>query len=210
MGSVDKLFVPLAGRPLLSHALSAFQSCPRLGSVVLVASAENIERMTALVREERFDKVSGIVTGGARRQDSARAGLEALPECDWVLVHDGARPLISPEIIERALDAARETGAAIPIVPLVDTVKEIAEDGAVARTADRSKLRAVQTPQAFRYDLLLRAHREVKADVTDDAAMLETLGLPVKSFPGDRLNIKVTTPEDLALAEALIAGSTSP
>jgi 2-C-methyl-D-erythritol 4-phosphate cytidylyltransferase len=204
MGGVDKLFAPLAGRPLLAHTLSAFQRCPRVQSIVLVASGENIERAAALVRDERLDKVAKIVAGGRRRQDSVRAGLQAIGACDWVLVHDGARPLVSPELIERAMETARETGAAAPVVPLVDTVKEVAEDGTVASTVDRSRLRAVQTPQAFRYDLLLRAHDEVTADVTDDAAMLETLGLPVKTFPGDRRNIKVTTPDDLALAEAQI------
>ena len=124
--------------------------------------------------------------GGERRQDSVRAGLEALGACDYVAVHDGARPLVTPELIERGLEAARETGAAAPAVPLADTVKEAGADGIVVRTLDRSRLWAVQTPQVFRYELLMRAHREVTADVTDDAAMVEALGEPVRLFEGAR------------------------
>lgn len=205
MGGVDKLFAPLRGQPLLAHTLAAFQQSPRVQRIVLVTSAGNIERAAGLMRELRFDKVAQVTGGGPRRQDSVRMGLDALGECAWVLVHDGARPLLTPDLIESALEAARETGAAVPVVPLVDTVKEVGPDASVMRTVDRSRLRAAQTPQCFRYDLLLRAHREVTAGVTDDAAMLETLGLVVKTFPGDRRNIKVTTQTDLTLAEALLA-----
>jgi 2-C-methyl-D-erythritol 4-phosphate cytidylyltransferase len=124
-------------------------------------------------------------------------------------VHDGARLLVSAELIERGLKAARETGAAVPAVPVADTVKVAAEDGAVERTLDRSRLWAAQTPQVFRYDLLLRAHREVAVEVTDDAQMVEALGGRVRLFPGSSLNIKVTNHEDLRLAEALLQGAAS-
>jgi 2-C-methyl-D-erythritol 4-phosphate cytidylyltransferase len=152
------------------------------------------------------------VPGGKRRQDSVRLGLEALRpgsgqalgECEYVAVHDGGRPLVSSALIGRGLEAARETGAAVPAVPLADTVKEASADGLVVRTLDRRRLWAAQTPQVFRYDLLMRAHREVMADVTDDAGMLEALGLPVRIFPGDRRNIKVTTAEDLELVRAYL------
>ena len=201
--ATDKLFVPVAGRPLLAHVLATVQECPLVQRIVLVVSSTNLQRGRDLVAQHGLDKVSAVCQGGPRRQDSIRLGLEALGPCDWVLVHDGARLLIEPAISE-GLAAARETGAAVPAVPIADTVKIAGPDGTVANTVDRSRLWAVQTPQLFRYDLLLRAHREVTADVTDDAAMLEALGLSVKLYPGSPLNIKVTTPQDLRLAEALL------
>jgi len=211
MAGADKLFAPLGGVPLLVRALRAFQDSPLVDRIVLVLSAGNLERGRALADACGVDKLTAACEGGPRRQDSVRLGLEALSAaggCEWVLVHDGARPLVSAELIERGLAAARETGAAVPAVPLADTVKLAAADGTVERTLDRSHLWAAQTPQVFRYDLLLRAHREVTAEVTDDAAMLEALGLPVKLFEGSAANIKVTTPEDLRLAEALLAAGT--
>ena len=204
MGGLDKLFTEVGGRPLLAHAIAPFQECAAVERIVLVLAAENVGRGQALVREQGFSKVCAVVPGGERRQDSVRLGLEGLGACEYVAVHDGGRPLVSVELIERGLTAVRETGAAVAALPLVDTIKEAGADGLVARTVDRSRLWAVQTPQVFRYEVLMRAHREVTADVTDDAAMLEALGLPVRVFPGDRRNIKVTTREDLELVRALL------
>jgi 2-C-methyl-D-erythritol 4-phosphate cytidylyltransferase len=218
MEGADKLFANLAGRPLLARVLARFQESPLVERIVLVLSAANLERGRALAEEEGIDKLTAACEGGPRRQDSVRLGLEALGPCEWVLVHDGARPLVTTELIERGLAAARETGAAVAAVPVADTVKLAAPDGTVERTLDRGRLWAAQTPQVFRYDLLLRAHREVTTDpstalragFTDDAAMLETLGLPVRLYEGSPANIKVTTPEDLRLAEALLeAGAAS-
>ncbi len=185
--------------------------------IALVLSSANLQQGRDLATEYGIDKVSAVCVGGPRRQDSVRLGLEALGECDWVLVHDGARLLVSP-LISEGLEAAQETGAAVPAVPITDTVKSAGPDGTVERTLDRGRLWAAQTPQVFRYDLLLRAHREVTADpstslragYTDDAAMLETLGLPVKLYPGSPLNIKVTNLEDLRTAEAVLEGAASP
>jgi 2-C-methyl-D-erythritol 4-phosphate cytidylyltransferase len=206
----DKLFADLGGRPLLVRTLQAFQDSPLVDRIVLVLSTANLQRGRALAEEYGIGNLAAACEGGPRRQDSVRLGLDALGPCDWVLVHDGARPLVTPELIERGLAAARETGAAVPAVPLADTVKLAAPDGSVERTLDRERLWAAQTPQVFRYDLLLRAHREVTAEVTDDAAMLEALGLPVKLYEGSPANIKVTTPEDLRLAEALLAAGAAP
>ena len=203
MGDTDKLFADAAGRPLLAHTLTPIQECPLVHRIVLVVSPANLQRGRDLVAQHDLDKVSAVCRGGPRRQDSVRLGLEALGPCDWVLVHDGARLLIEP-VISEGLAAARETGAAVPAVPIADTVKMGDLAGTVTSTVDRSRLWAAQTPQVFRYDLILRAHREVTADVTDDAAMLEALGLPVKLYPGSSLNIKVTTPQDLNIAEALL------
>ena len=210
MGAADKLFADLGGRPLLARALQPFQDSPLVHRIVLVLSAANLERGRALAGECGIDKLTAACEGGPRRQDSVRLGLDALGPCDWVLVHDGARPLVTTELIERGLAAARETRAAVPVVPIADTVKQTGPEGTVEQTLDRSRLWAAQTPQVFRYDLLLRAHREVTAEVTDDAAMLETLGLAVKLYEGSPTNIKVTTPADLRLAEALLdAGAAS-
>lgn len=204
MAGADKLFTQVGGRQLLAYAVAAFQNCAAVDRIVLVLSEPDLARGRDLVKRYGLTKVTAICPGGPRRQDSVRLGLEALGSCDYVAVHDGARPLVTPELIERALTAARETGAAAPAVPLADTVKEAGPEGLVVRTLDRSRLWAVQTTQAFRYDLLLRAHREVKADVTDDAAMVEALGALVRLFEGSRTNLKVTTAEDLVLVEALL------
>lgn len=204
MEGLDKLFTQVGGRPLLAHAVAAFDNCLEITRIVVVLSEENLERGQAMLAEHSFAKLSGVCPGGARRQDSVRRGLEALGELDYVAVHDGGRPLVKPGMIARGLEAARETGASVPIVPLVDTIKEVAEDETVARTLDRRRLWAAQTPQVFRYDLLMRAHREITADVTDDAAMVELLGVPVKTYEGRRRNIKITTPDDMAMAEAYL------
>jgi 2-C-methyl-D-erythritol 4-phosphate cytidylyltransferase len=204
-GEGDKLFAPLAGRPLIAHSLMALEVCRLIDTVVLVLAAENLERGCQLVDAAGFDKVAVICPGGPRRQDSVRLGLEALGECRWVVVHDGARPLVTAALIEAGLAAAAETGAAIAAVPLADTLKEAADDGLVRRTLDRRNLWAAQTPQVFDYELLREAHRQADGEVTDDAALVEALGRRVKVFPGSARNLKVTTPADLALAQALLA-----
>ena len=203
MAGADKLFTEIGSRPLLARAVAAFQDSAAIARIVLVLSPEILDRGHALAKQYGFTKVSAVVVGGPRRQDSVRLGLEALGPCDYVAVHDGARPLVTPDLIERGIEAARETGAAIPALPIVDTVKEAGPDGIVLRTLDRSRLWAVQTPQVFRYDLLLRAHHVMSADVTDDAAMVEGLGESVRLFPGEPWNIKVTLPENLAMVRGL-------
>ena len=204
MATGDKLFATLAGRPLLAHVIAGFQDSPEVDRIAVVASFANIERVRELVAEHVFSKVTAVCEGGARRQDSVRLGLEALGECDWVLVQDGCRLLMEP-VIAAGLEAASDTGAAIPAVPVSDTLKRAGEGNVIDGTVARAGLWAAQTPQVFRYDLLARAHRETRDDVTDDAAMLEALGLPVRLFPGSPLNLKVTTAGDLALAEALLS-----
>lgn len=204
MDGLDKLFTLVSGRPLLAHTVTAFEECWTVQKIVVVLSDANFERGRAMLDEQRFSKLVGVCTGGARRQDSVHCGLQTLGEVAWVAVHDGGRPLIRPGMIARGLEAARETGASVPVVPLADTIKEVDANDAVLRTLDRSRLRAAQTPQCFRYDLLLRAHHEITEDVTDDAAMMEKLGVAVKTYEGRRRNIKITTPDDLALAEAYL------
>lgn len=204
MGGVDKLFAPLAGRPLLLHTLAAFQESPLVDRVALVLSAANLEDGQQLVEEAGLAKVTALCLGGQRRQDSVRAGLNALGPHRWVVIHDGARPLVTPELIQRGLAAAQETGCAIAALPVADTVKKVVA-GFVERTLPRQGLWAVQTPQVFRYDILRHAHDAAQGDVTDDAALAERLGYRVKVYMGSPRNLKVTTPEDLTLAEALLA-----
>ena len=205
MGGGDKLFAVVGGKPLLAHTLSAFDGCRGVDRVVLVLSPENMERGRELVAEAGFSKVAAVCQGGERRQDSVRNGLEALASCQWVVVHDGARPLVTAGLIERGLEAAKETGAAIAALPIRDTVKEVESLGLIGRTLSRGQLWAAQTPQVFRYDILREAHQRAEGEATDDAALVEKLGYQVKVFEGSPRNIKVTTAADLALVEALLA-----
>ena len=210
MAGVDKLWAPLPGpdgRPLLARAMGVFESCPVIDRIVLVVSSDAVGRAQELVLEEGFAKVCAVVAGAARRQDSVRAGLEALEACEWVVVHDGARPLVTADLIERGLEEARATGASCCALPVPDTIKEADDKGTVVHTLDRSRLWLVQTPQTFRYDLLLKAHRHAEGEATDDAALVEALGVHVQLYQGSPRNLKVTTLEDLALVEALLAGS---
>ena len=205
----DKTFMPLAGRPLVSHSLDALNRCPQVNAIAFVVSAEALERGRRLVDEYGWDKVVAVCVGGARRQDSVRNGLTALPEVELALVHDAARPCVGQSILHRGIDEAARYGAATAAVPVKDTIKA-ASGGVVTGTLDRATLWAVQTPQVFRTSLLLRAHREVHVDVTDDAAMVEALGHEVRIFPGSDDNIKVTTPSDVVVAEALLAARLAP
>jgi 2-C-methyl-D-erythritol 4-phosphate cytidylyltransferase len=209
MAGLDKLFAPLGGRPLLARTLTAFQECAAVHRVVLVLAAENLARGLALAEEENLTKVRTVCLGGRRRQDSVREGLEALGPCAWVVVHDGARPLVTPQLIEEGLAAARETGAAVCGLPAQDTVKRVDEEGHVLRTLDRRRLWLVQTPQVFQYDILRAAYERSRRPATDDAALVERLGVKVRVYLGSPRNLKVTTPEDLALAEALLKSQTS-
>ena len=207
MRGVDKPFATIAGRPLLAHSLATFDRSPSVSSISIAASASRIETVQEMVREYGLAKVVSVVEGGARRQDSVLNAVRGLGGVDIVLIHDGARPFVNQPTIERAVAAASEWGAATAAVPVKDTIKVVDSDLSVVDTPSRDRLWAAQTPQAFRLDLLLRAHSEACRDFTDDAAMVEAIGHPVKLFMGSYLNIKVTTPEDLLFAEA-IAGMT--
>lgn len=203
MGGVDKIMAPLCGRPLVTHSLDAFESSPLVARVVLVGPREGIDEHRGLVLERGYGKVQ-VVAGGERRQDSVRRGLDALGAVEWTIVHDGARPCIDAAMIEAGLQAAVETGAAVPAQPLSDTVKEVDDSGMVVRTLERDRLRAAQTPQVFRTALLRHAHEQVREGVTDDAATVEMTGGSVRLFPGSPENLKVTTPLDMEIAEAIL------
>jgi 2-C-methyl-D-erythritol 4-phosphate cytidylyltransferase len=209
MGGIDKIWAPLDGAPVLAHSLRAFaavrtaEGAPAITDLVLVAPED---RHPALL-----DLATGLgltvhtVEGGTRRQDSVARGLAAAPDADWYLVHDGARPLVTPDLIARVLAGAREHGAAVPGILVHDAIKRVDRTGRVITSVDRSMLRAVQTPQGFAGHLLRRAHATVRASVSDDAAMVEALGAPVQTVEGDPENLKITTTHDLDIARHLLS-----
>ncbi len=216
MGGLDKQFALLAGRPVLAHSVAAFEAAAEVQAIVVVANPVTLTRVQALGAAEGWRKVVAVVSGGARRQDSADHGLAALLTAaagagvtlDLVLVHDGARPLTPPAVITGVIAAAQQNGAAIAAIPTRDTIKVADSAGRIQATPDRATLWQAQTPQAFRADLLVAAYAAAQArhlTVTDDAALLEALGIPVYLAPGDPRNLKITLPADLLIAAALLA-----
>lgn len=209
MGGTDKVLASLGNRPVLWYSLVAFEACIRVDRIVVVTAAERLSELRDVIERWRFAKPVAVCEGGARRQDSVRAGLERLGGLETVVVHDGARPFVSAEMIEAGLAAVRETGAAVAAIPVADTLKKCDAAGNVLCTVPREGLWAVQTPQVFNINLLLSAHRRVTEDVTDDAAMIEASGGTVRVFLGSPRNIKITVPDDLLMARALLAQRTA-
>lgn len=201
----DKMYATLLGRPLLAWTFAAFQRCADVDAVVVVAQPDGIDRIRRLAAEWRFTKAVAFVAGRATRQDSVRAGLDATEGAAVVAVHDGARPLVTTELISRGIALARKTGAAICAVPSRDTVKEVEGDPPVVRsTPGRDSAWLAQTPQVFDRALLVEAHARAEAVATDDAALVEALGHTVSVYEGLAANLKVTTPEDILIAETLL------
>ena len=203
MGGIDKMFAPVADRPVLARVIDTFQKCKSIDQIIIVMSSKNIEECRRLVALEGWPKVKDICLGGKQRQDSVAEALKRLKYGEWVVIHDGARPLVTTDLIEKGLEAAQETGAAVPAVPVTDTIKLAGADAIVRQTLPRQNLRAVQTPQVFRIDVIMNTYRHVFGDVTDDASLVERAGYKVKLYPGSYDNIKITSPADLAAAEAL-------
>lgn len=189
----DKIWADVAGLPLIARPLRVLSQTPGVGRVVVVTRGDQIERMRNLLNDLGIE--AEVVAGGERRQDSVRAGLAAASGADWIVVHDGARPLVTTDLVRRGLAAVQETGAAIAAVPTTDTIKLVAE-GRVVSTPARETLWCAQTPQVFRRSVLVRAH-ELDLAVTDDAALVEALGVIVRVFEGAYGNIKVTSEADL-------------
>ena len=197
---IPKQFLDLAGRPVLAWTLTAFERADRINRVVLVVGREDLDTCRDQFGKKKFSKVVDVVAGGAERQDSVACGLRAIPqEADVIAVHDGARAYITPEDINAVVLTAAERGAAVLGTPVTDTIKRVQGDQ-VVETLDRSTLRAVQTPQAFRRDVIFRAHRAARESGylgTDDTALVERLGEAITIVPGRADNIKITSPEDL-------------
>ena len=209
MQGIDKTFAPIIDKPLILHTLSIFLNSPDIHRVVLVLPESNIEKARALLEGVDNSEKLTLCAGGDRRQDSATKGLHALGPCGWVAVHDGARPCLSPDILKSALSDARLHGSAVVAVPVTDTLKRADSDAFISATVPREGLWAVQTPQVFPFSVLQRAYREVSDNVTDDASMVEQLGIKIKLTPGFTTNLKVTNPEDLDLAEIILKSRAS-
>lgn len=205
-----KQYRSIAGRTVIARALSAFCEHADVFAVQPVVNPDDTEMFAAAVAGLA---ARPAVSGGATRQASVLAGLEALVDQkpDIVLVHDAARPFVSAAVITRAIEAAGRTGAAVPAIPVTDTIKQVDAAGSVIATPNRAELRIAQTPQAFRYDVILDAHRRAardgRSDFTDDAALAEWAGLTVATFEGDAANMKLTTPEDFVREEARLAAA---
>jgi 2-C-methyl-D-erythritol 4-phosphate cytidylyltransferase len=209
-GSVPKQFLALGGQPIILHSLRILQSSPVIDEIILAVPQSDMEYcLTHIVKPHHFTKVTKVVPGGQERQDSVRHALEEVgEEVDVVLVHDAVRPFLTEQMVEEVVSAARAKGAAIIALPMKDTVKQVGDDHVIERTVDRRPLWLAQTPQAFRRDWLLAAHRKAHGEgvhATDDAYLVEWCGHPVSVVEGSGENIKVTRPEDMIIGEAILA-----
>lgn len=205
MGGIDKVMAPLGGEPMVVKSIRAFQECDAVREIVVVTRPDLIVPITSLC--SGFDKVTAVVAGGKDRPASVALGLNALSaKVTLAAIHDGARPLVSWQVIDRTVRAAHTYGAAAPAIPVKDTVK-VVQGGIVKETPERKNLYAVQTPQVFDFDLLRGALKKAasdKAEITDDCSAVERLGMSVKIVEGDERNLKITTPMDLAVAKMLL------
>ena len=205
MGGIDKVMAKLQGEPMIVRTVRAFQEAIAIKEIVIVTRPDLIQPIKELTRD--YDKVVDVVCGGGSRQESVGLGLAALSsKCKLAAIQDGARPLISQEVIDRTVRAAHSYGAAAPAIPVKDTIK-VVKGGVVDHTPDRSTLMAIQTPQVFDFDLIRGALKKAELEnwaVTDDCSAVELMGMSVKIVEGDERNIKVTTPLDLAIAKLLL------
>jgi len=192
-----KQFLPLAGKSVLEWTISAFKNARLISEIILVTNPDDLERAENLGVK--------VTAGGAERQDSVKNGLKLISsDFDIIVIHDGARPLITADIIEKSIKEAKEFGACIVGVPVKDTIKRVGDDLFIKDTVDRDTLWQAQTPQAFRYEIITRALKKAKGKATDDAKLVEDLGIRVKMVMGSYENIKITIPEDLVIAEAIL------
>ncbi len=201
----EKPFVKLKGKPLLSHTLDALEKCPFIDEIIVVVSVTRVDACRSLVGKYKHRKVRAIVRGGKRRFDSVKNGLAVVENADFVLIHDGARPLVDTEVVRRVFCAARRYGAALAATLSKQTVKLADKNRFVKRTPERQLLWEAQTPQGFKGDLIKKAYeRSGTGEATDDSVLVERLGYKVKIVRGSSRNIKITTSEDLELAEVLL------
>ena len=208
MGGIDKIMTNLGDRPVVVHSLLAFQRCPLVDEIVVVTSEERMTDVNQLVLQWDCTKVSRIVRGGASRMESVTIGISrADKRARLIAIHDGARPLVSQQVLEEVISTAAKTAAAAPAVPLKDTIKQVDDHDLISATVPRENLRAVQTPQVFDRDLITAALTKAKGEglaLTDDCAAVEAMGMKVTLTKGSERNIKLTTPVDLAIGEVLL------
>jgi 2-C-methyl-D-erythritol 4-phosphate cytidylyltransferase len=208
--STNKQFLLLDNKPILVHTLQVFQECRPIDGIYLVVNHKDLPIIQEEILEAyRFTKILKLVIGGRLRQDSVRNGLEAIDEaCDIVTIHDAARPFVSPAFIEKSIFLMEMFDAIIPAIPARDTIKAISKEGFVVKTLERDTLWHIQTPQTFKYELIMKAYREGMAKKLcgyDDSTFIEHLGKKVKVIEGSPYNIKITTPEDLIMAKGILS-----
>lgn len=202
---LEKAFVKINGKPIIFYTLKALEKAGFINDIILVVSKGMVDASERLVKKYRFKKVRAIVRGGKMRFDSVKNGLARVRDADIVMVHDGARPFVEKELIKNVFFAAKKEGAAIAALPSKQTLKSV-ENSFVTGTPDRKSLWEAQTPQAFRKNLIVEAYKKAdKRSVTDDSMLAERMGCKVKIVMGSYKNIKITTPEDLALARIICA-----
>ncbi len=202
MGGINKLFASLMRKPLLAWSVDTCEGYSSIQQIVLVLNNKDLAQGQKLKKERNWSKVA-LCLGGARRQDSVKAGLKQIEDCDLVMIHDGGRPFLTSDLIEDGLKVVQETGAAVAAVPIKDTIKLANDERLTGKTIQRDRLWAAQTPQIFSFDVITRAYENLVAEVTDDANAVERLGRKVQLYMGDYRNIKVTTTEDLQLARII-------
>ena len=209
MEGKKKQFHFLGGKPILAHTLDKFETCPLIRSILLVVGQEDMDYcLKEIIEQYKFQKISQIVPGGKRRQESVKNGIDALPkDADVVAIHDGVRPFVTKAMIEDTIHSAERVGAVVLAMPVKDTIKVSNPDGTVLKTLDRESLWQIQTPQTFRVSVIKEAYYRAAEDGfvgTDDASLVERLGVKVHILPGSYTNIKITTPEDLFLANLFL------
>jgi 2-C-methyl-D-erythritol 4-phosphate cytidylyltransferase len=204
-----KQFYSLAEKPILAHTLDKFETSPLIRSILLVVAQEDMDYcLKEIIEKYRYKKISQIIPGGKRRQESVKNGIDALAkDVEIVVIHDGVRPFVTIEMVEESIRSAIRFGAIVFAMPVKETIKIAQPDGTVLKTLDRESLWQVQTPQTFQVNLIKEAHHKAKEDGfigTDDASLVERLGVKVHILPGSYTNIKITTPEDLILANLFL------
>lgn len=203
----NKIFLTVMDKPILAYTLDVFEKSGCIDSVVLVCSGQDMAPCNEIIKKYGYQKIKSVVAGGSTRQESVRNGLNSiLSPCDVVLVHDAARPLVTEEMLEKTIDEAYRTGAASVGVTPVDTVKNVCGP-VILDTVDRNSLILIQTPQAFRHEILINAHENARKNhqlVTDDCALCELIGQKVTVVPGSKSNIKLTTPDDYEMISAYL------
>lgn len=207
-GDINKQFILLKDKTVLCHTLEVFDQHPAVSEIIVVSAEEELGLLQQeLIQKGNFRKPIKLVAGGKERQDSVYNGLQAVEESGLIIIHDGARPFLTLELLNRVIIEAKKHDAVIVGMPVKDTIKVVDASNHITETPDRSKLWLVQTPQAFNYDLLRKAHQKAKSEGyygTDDAMLIERLGTRVKMIEGSYENIKITTPEDLIIGEAIL------
>lgn len=210
MGGVNKILAPLMEKPVICHTISAFNKNPLISDIVLVTREDMVLDLQKIADEYGFLKATDVITGGDCREESVKKGFKRLTKnqnIKTVLIHDGARPLVSEQVINRVINAAEEFSAVVPAVPVKDTIKKVGTLGKVTETVDRTNLVSIQTPQGFAVESFETALEKAGEDLskfTDDASIAEAANIPVYTVMGDYKNIKITTPEDIILAEAYL------